>query len=59
MARAHRIAINLPQPLHDYVRKVADRHGMTVTATVAMIIAGHMDTAAKAAGTKPKKGKRK
>jgi len=57
MTRAHRVAINLPQPLHDYVKKLADRRGIPVTAAFVAIIGEYMDSAAKGARPKPKKGK--
>jgi hypothetical protein len=66
MTRAHRVAINLPKGLHDYVQEFADHEGISVTTAVTLIIAAHRGLVAEyyarqAAGPKSKttKGKSK
>jgi hypothetical protein len=55
--RARRIAINLPPPIHDYVKALAERRGISVTAAICAVIGEHMDAAPKAAKPQPKKEK--
>jgi hypothetical protein len=55
MAKAHRLAIDLPPPLLEYVKALAERRGLTMSGAIVLIVGDHMDsTAAKAAGTKSK-----
>lgn len=55
MAKAHRLAIDLPPPLLEYVKALAERRGLSMSGAIVLIVGDHMD--AKAAETKPKKGK--
>jgi hypothetical protein len=55
MAKAHRLAVDLPPPLLEYVKALAGRRGLTMSGAIVLIVGDHMDlTAAKAAGTKSK-----
>jgi hypothetical protein len=55
LAKAHRLAIDLPPPLLEYVKALAERRGLSMSGAIVLIVGDHMD--AKAAETKPKKGK--
>jgi hypothetical protein len=53
--KAHRLAVDLPPPLLEYVKALAGRRGLTMSGAIVLIVGDHMDlTAAKAAGTKSK-----
>jgi hypothetical protein len=56
MAKAHRLAIDLPPPLLEYVKALAERRGLTMSGAIVLIVGDHMDQAAgaKATGTKSK-----
>jgi hypothetical protein len=55
MAKAHRLAIDLPPPLLEYVKALAERRGLTMSGAIVLIVGDHMDSAsAKGAEPKPK-----
>lgn len=58
MAKAHRLAIDLPPPLLKYVKALAERRGLSMSGSIVLIVGDHMDsTAAKSAWPKSTKEK--
>jgi hypothetical protein len=54
MAKAHRLAIDLPPPLLEYVKALAERRGLTMSGAIVLIVGDHMDSAAKPKSKTPK-----